>query len=145
MGQLFNRILKIGKNYFQQEDNKSHFISDSYLSDDIFNDDEELKRTIDGLKNHSKTSNNKAERKSTFSTEIKLSFQELEIDPIDLQKGNLKKEEIINLIKKQYKLNITKYHPDRHQGSSLKEKKILEEKTTKINNSYNTLKQYYNF
>lgn len=171
MGQLFDRILNFGKTYVNDKLGDKEL----YTADKIINsDDDELKRIIEELNNtkntNTKQSNNKNsnqyskdnskqnanqrnERQQTSTnqyssfnlpTEVKNALKELNLIESKYAKRNLNKDEI-ETIKKQYKNLIRQFHPDKFQGENQNKRNELELKTSKINNSYSILKNYYQF
>lgn len=162
MGQLIDRILNFGKSYrkdnsdfqtiLEEEDNELKNIIDelnnSNNSNPNSNNYQNQKNTYSNAgyrnksansnssnSNNSKTnkSNSSKNNYSKYSKEIYTAFIELEMEPND----------DIQVIKSQYKKLIKLYHPDK---LNLEIESITNtQKASKINFSYNILKNYFKF
>lgn len=132
MGQILNRF----KRYVESEiNNKSN--SNGLVDNVAFDEEDELKKTIDEL-NNSKQKSNHDSKKSRQSDDIRmnptLAYSILGVTP----------EDSLDIIRESYKKKIKEYHPDKVESMGQEIKDLAARKTIEINEAYALLKKMRN-
>jgi DnaJ like chaperone protein len=129
MGQIFDRLYRIGKSQSVKDEQSAFF--------EIDNDDEELRRTIDNLNKD----------KSNYSD--KESFHHKENHQLSLFQAykilEISSNSTIEEIKSAYKKKMMEYHPDRVSNLGQELKNLATKKSKEINESFNLIKQSKGF
>ena len=117
---IFSRIINIAKSNSNSK-NENYFVST-----EIENDDDELKKIIEDLNSSDEFNENVYKKKSNNSN----AYTVLEIAQ------NATETEINEAFKNKLKM----FHPDKHPNSSKEEKEFFMKKTTEIIEAYNSIK-----
>lgn len=124
MGQIFNRIKNIASSYLQDVDLS--------VLDPLDNEDDDLKRMIDELRNEPKQKDNKEEYvKPDENVSIENAY-----DILSVSKNSSNEE-----LKIAYKKRVQEYHPDRVSKLGKEIQDLAEMKTKQINAAYSLIKQ----
>lgn len=124
MGQIFNRIKNIASSYLQDVDLS--------VLDPLDNEDDDLKRMIDELRNEPKQKDNKEEYvKPDENVSIENAY-----DILSVSKNSSNEE-----LKIAYKKRVQEYHPDRVSKLGKEIQDLAEMKTKQINAAYILIKQ----
>jgi DnaJ-domain-containing protein 1 len=129
MGQILDRIFRIAKAETIKDEKTVSF--------DLDSDDNELKRTINSLKEENSNHFNQKDSKATSASSPTLdqAYKILEVNP----------DAGIVEIKSAYKKKMLEYHPDRVSNLGEEIKNLAEKKTKQINESFITIKKYKGF
>ncbi|MPN01458.1 DnaJ-like protein DjlA [bioreactor metagenome] len=140
---IINRIINITRANFSSATN--NIIN---KNDDLFlDDDDELKKIIDELDNHTsfneQTFDKQAEPKNPFQPNNAEQITQEVSDALKVLEISIDSDEA--LISKAFRAKLKQFHPDKHPESTPAELEYYKNKTTELIEAYKIIKKHKNY